>query len=392
MSNKNCVIFGAGALGLAFLGPELGGDYDLTYVDIPQKADLLGHMNSAGWYVFNETGPASRSERITGTRGIVVTEEQKVQTALATADLVFTAVGEPNLHKVAPTLAMAVSRRSEKDPLRVLCCENGLQIARKCRENIRKSLGADPGEALIVGDTVMGRMCKIVQPLQAHIEPVVPDADWAVCGEPFFGLPVRRAVMAGLDRPGEAFQVMSREEFSAQEDVKMLAHNGLHAFLSFLGTLKKAEYFCELTEDPLLMRMAARLLREESAPALLKKHGRALGRNFFYNYAPTILRRITCPGLHDPLSRGTRGGMRKLQPWERLVGSLRTVARQGIEPVMFATGIAAAILVGRRREETQMDFHSILTQHCDLDEESEAELIELCEKRRRWVADEVEPT
>jgi mannitol-1-phosphate 5-dehydrogenase len=384
------VVFGAGALGLAFLGPELSDDYDLTYVDIPDKAELLDHMNEEGWYDFNETGPASRSERITGVRGIIVTDEDAVQAALASADLVFTAVGEPNLHKVAPTLAEAVSGRAERNPLRVLCCENGLQIARKCRDNVRKSLGADPGDALIIGDTVMGRMCKIVRPLQAHMEPVTPASDWAVCGEPFFGLPVRRSVMAGLSDPGGAFQVMSREEFAAQEDVKMLAHNGLHAFLSYLGTLKNARYFCELTDNPLLMDMADRLLREESAPALLSKHGQALGRNFFYNYAPTILRRITCPGLHDPLSRGTRGAMRKLQPWERLVGSLRTVARQGIEPVMFATGIAAAILVARQREETQMDFHSILTQHCDLEEEEETDLIELCEKRRRWVADEFE--
>ena len=391
MSRKRCVVFGAGALGLGFLGPELAGEYDLTYVDIPEKETLLDHMSQAGWYIFNETGPASRPVRVSGVTGLKVNDGTAIQEAVGRADIVFTAVGEPNLHKLAPTLAEAVLRRNEDDPLRVLCCENGLRIAQKCRENVKNELDEEPGPSLVVGDTVMGRMCKIVEPPRTPMEPVCPNADWAVCGEPFFGLPVTDSIMDGIDHAGEAFEVMSPAEFCAQEDVKMLAHNGLHAFLAFLGTLLGAEYFCELTENRRLMQMAARLLREESAPALLRKHGSALGRNFFYNYCPTILRRITCPGLHDPLSRGARGAMRKLQPWERLVGSLRTVHRQGFEPIMFATGIAAGILVARRREETEMDFHAVLTQHCDLDEDDETELIDLCEKRRRWITEEFVP-
>ena len=39
----SCVVFGAGALGLGFIGPELSPNCRITYVDIAQKQDLLRH-------------------------------------------------------------------------------------------------------------------------------------------------------------------------------------------------------------------------------------------------------------------------------------------------------------------------------------------------------------
>jgi len=319
-------------------------------------------------------------------RGIEVTNHKAVAEALDDAELVFTAVGEPNLAKVAPTLAQAATRRTADNPLRVLCSENGLDIAKKLRHLIRDNLGGGPAGFVIVADTTMGRMCQVVSPVPKGAEPVASCLGWAVCAEPFFGIPTNARVLEGVKSAAPALQPMDDAEFDAQEDVKAWAHNGLHAFLAFLGELRGAQYFCDL--DAQVRAMAAEMLRDEVGEALLRKHGRALDRNFWFNYAPTILRRITCPGLHDAVARGSRDAMRKLQPWERLVCGVRGIAQQGIDPIVYATGLAAAVLIAIEREETALTFNEVLMQHCGFDKARDARLIKLARDRRTWLGRE----
>jgi mannitol-1-phosphate/altronate dehydrogenase len=227
----------------------------------------------------------------------------------------------------------------------------------------------------------MGRMCKIVQDPEPPIQPVGPGFGWAVVAEAYHGVPVEAHAVEGLEGLPPAIDPQTPEVFGASEDVKMLAHNGLHAVLGCLGWLRDAEYFDELRTDVEVMETAHRLLAEESAPALLSKHRPALDRNQMLNYCDWILRRVTCPVLHDPISRGVRGIMRKLQPWERLVYSVRTVAEQGGQPEAFAAGLAAAVMVARRTGETDMAFPTVLTDFCRFDPDSDADLISLIRAR-----------
>ncbi len=135
------------------------------------------------------------------------------------------------------------------------------------------------------------------------------------------------------------------------------------------------------------METARALLFEEAAPALLRRHAGVLDRNEVLNYCDWILRRTTCPVFRDVIARGVRGIVRKLQPWERLIYSLRTVAGQGIEPRAYATGVAAAVMIARRERETALSFGDVLTEHCGLEPEADAELLSLIESRRDALAE-----
>jgi hypothetical protein len=388
-AKTNCVIFGAGALGLGFLGPELTPDCRVTYLDIPAKADLLEHLTQAGSYVFNETGLSMRPVEVRGVNGRCLpdgTNSPEVKEALDAADIVFTAVGEPNLPQLALLLASAASRRAADRPLRVLCAENGVEIARNLQAAVEKQAGRPLGASLLTGDTVMGRMCKIVSGPQAPLRPPAPGLDWAVVAEPFFGIPVEQHAVEGLPKVPAAIEPQGPERFHASEDVKMLSHNGLHATLACIGYLKGVEFFDDLRGDPEAMEMGRCLLVDEAGAALLRKHGAALGRNEYLNYCDSILRRVTCPVLHDPIARGVRGIMRKLTPWERLVYSVRAVAAQGIEPAVFATGLAAGIIVAQRAGETTLSFNAVLAEHCRFDPVAEAQLVRLIEESRKALA------
>ncbi len=392
MSNDKleCVCFGAGALGLGFLGPELSPECRVTYVDVPAKASLLDHLHGGGDYAFNQTGLAMRAVRIPGADGLAIAEgtAARLRDLLDRAHIVFTAVGEPNLPRLAPAMAAAALGRTAAAPLRILCGENGVEIARTFREAVLREAGRDPGDALRVGDTVMGRMCKVVADPEPPVEPAAPGLDWAVVAEPFFGIPVEAHALAGLPRIPAALSPQNPARFSASEDVKMLSHNGLHATLGCLGYLRGALYFDELRADHELMALGQRLLLDEAGGALLKKHGDALGRNEYLNYSDSIPRRVTCPVFHDSVERGVRGIMRKLEPSERLVYSVRTVAAQGIKPEAFATGLAAAVIVAQRTGETELDFREVLTTHCAFDPDRDAGLLALVEARRAALSEE----
>ncbi len=384
-----CTVIGAGALGLGFLGPELAGECRLTYLDIPAKKSFLDRLSEEGHYVLNQTGLSVRAVSVGPARGLPFQEEPSsaVREALDGAELVFTAVGAANLPRLAPLLAAAAARRSAARPLRVLCGENGVDIALNLRRAVCRQARADPGEALLVGDTVMGRMCKTVQAPEAPLRPVAPGLDWAVVSEAYFGIPVTEQTLVGLAGIPSALLPQGEAEFRASEDTKMLAHNGLHALLACLGRLRRAKRFCDLREEAELMETARALLFEEAAPALLRRHAGVLDRNEVLNYCDWILRRTTCPVFRDVIARGVRGIVRKLQPWERLIYSLRTVAGQGIEPRAYATGVAAAVMIARRERETALSFGDVLTEHCGLEPEADAELLSLIESRRDALAE-----
>lgn len=382
-----CVVVGAGALGLGFLGPELTPGCDVTFLDIPEKLDLLGHLRSGGGYALNLTGLSLRPVQVHGVDGLCLGEHGgQIARAFHAADFVITAVGEPNLPKIAPTLAEAALRRDAERPLRILCAENGVEIAHGLRTSIEAAAECRLGAALRVGDTVMGRMCKVVAEPGPPTEPVVPGADWAIVAEPYHGIPVEEHVLGGLSGLPAAVQQQSPAPFSASEDIKMLCHNGLHAVLSCLGELRGAEFFDELRDDAELMELGHDLLLQEAAPALLRKHPSAMERNELLNYCDWILRRVTCSTFHDPIERGTRGIMRKLQPWERLVYSVRTVAELRGRPVSYAAGLAAAVIIARRTGQTELEFREVLTDFCGFSEDSDSQLIAMIESARGDIA------
>jgi len=386
----NCVVIGAGALGLGFLGPELAVDCRVTYLDVPAKAHLIARLGAAGHYVFNESGLSMRPVCVRDVDGLCTgADEGAVRDVLAGADLVFTAVGAANLPKLAPLLAAAAAERSSEGPLRVLCAENGVEIARNLRQSVESEAGAELGNRLLVGDTVMARMCRVEAELSdgtAAIHPVAPGLNWGVVAEPFFGIPVEAHVVAGLRRVPTAVRADPPDRFRAAEDVKMLAHNGLHIALACLGHLRGRELFCELRQDAEALEFGRRLLTEEAVPALLRKHGSVIDRNQLLNYCDSIIRRVTCPVFRDSIARGVRGLMRKLAPTERLVYSVRTVAEQGIEPRAFATGLAAAIRIARQEGETGLSFDEVLAVICGFDVEEEADLLTLIEEQGKQIA------
>ena len=301
------LIFGAGALALGFLGPELYKDWALTFIDIDAKKELLSHLKDNGKYTVNIAGPFQKAFEVTNVRGLNLNnppELKEIIQRFSSSKLIFTSVGAANLNSLVPifceglsscmefqkrdssaapqndkknvtlSTSASLSVHSAKSLIYILCCENGRDIAMKFHASLEVSLNRLLTSECRIGDTVMGRMCRIEPDIESnkYLEPVYEGADWAVVAEPFFGFPIKRGLIKEEKLFKSPFQLKEDNVFEALEDIKFFAHNGCHAFLGYIGFLKGYRYFGELKEDKDLMGLAYEMLFNETGKALITKH------------------------------------------------------------------------------------------------------------------------
>ena len=382
MGKKEVLVFGAGALGLGFLGPELHNSYSLTFVDREFKGEFLAYLGKKGEYRINLTTPGIEVVVIRGVEGLNLDdnrEREKTAKRIGQASLIFTAVGLSNLKGVASILAEGIEKRGErKEQLYILCCENGRDVPAKFKGFLKECMVNLPSWVKI-SEPVMGRMCRYEDKVKpwGNFEPVGRDFSWGIVAEPFYGIPVKRSLVPESTAVSHAFQVKEDDEFEALKERKILIHNGCHAFLAFLGHLKGYTYYCQLEEEKEILRLAEKMVNEEMIEGLLNRFGGILDRNNLKNYSFSVLRRIISPLFRDSISRGTRGSLEKLAPHERLIWGARFIWSAGFLPKIYCLGIAAAIKINQDEGRLAGSLEKILSQHCGLKQPQDAKLIQL---------------
>lgn len=335
------VCIGAGGLSLGFLGPELQADYDLTFLDIHFKADLIAEIARRGSYTTNVAGETV--ERVTvnnvNTHRLDLPEhDAAIREDIARARIFFTAVGIRNLDGALSHLCERLAGRREN--LYILCAENGEDVAESWR-------GKTP-DNIHICETVMGRMCRIEDHAEPTYAAVEPGFEWGVVGEALFDMPLEDRYRDAEVFHSKAFLFCSTAEFHARDRVKLFAHNGLHFFIGAHGRLRGAERFSDLAADPEMTGAAKELLEKELAPALWKDCGEAIGRAAFDEYMARLPGRIFSKTLADNISRGVRGIETKFLPNERVMGGLKLLLKNGVKPNRYCDLIAAGLEVARR--------------------------------------------
>ena len=102
----------------------------------------------------------------------------------------------------------------------------------------------------------------------------------------------------------------------------------------------------EAAGNPVLMQLARDAFLLESGEALCRKyHGLdpLFTPDGFKAYVDDLLVRMTNPFLKDAVERVTRDTRRKLGWDDRLIGTIRLVMAQGLQPERYARGAATAV-------------------------------------------------
>ena len=198
-------------------------------------------------------------------------------------------------------------------------------------------------------NTVIGKMSGVVaDPTQTQAQgliPVTPQAQQAFLVESFNQILISQIQ---LDQPFfRGFDIfVEKADLLPFEETKLYGHNAVHALAAYVGAMLGLEVIAKLRAFPEIATFLRDALIKEAGAALIQKY-RGLDPLFseagFHDYADDLLERMMNPYLMDTVQRVGRDPARKLGWNDRLIGAMRLALSQGIKPVRFAFGAAAAL-------------------------------------------------
>ena len=344
------VVFGAGAVGVGFMGDLLqqSGARTIFYEVNSAVAQSLARQ---GRYTISKAD----LERVTplevgGVTALDGTDPQsrpRLAEALAGADLALTSVGARALPLIGALLAeVSADRPRPSRPLHVLCCENHRDAAGLLAESLTAGLGPEEASARFACvNTVVARMCQLLPPAERNLPPLTPDLEQAVLVEAYEPFPVDAGALRGPAPALAHLEAVPGDRFPAYEHRKLYAHNGVHALLAVLGQRRGYEFFHQAGTDPELDRLGRQALWEEVGAALVRAHPQVFSEADFDAFARDLYARLVNPVFGDSVERGVRGSLRMIRPEDgRLSTAALFVAQQGRAPQALCRGVAAVLL------------------------------------------------
>ncbi|GDY11478.1 hypothetical protein LBMAG53_03550 [Planctomycetota bacterium] len=135
-SRPTLIQFGAGNIGRGFIAPVFcAAGWRVVFVDLAQA--VVAELNQRGTYtVFEVDNAGERPVAVGPVSAIDGRDLEAVAAAVASADLVATAVGLAAMPHLGRPIAEGLRRRDPQRPLDVLVCENGLSATADLRRAV----------------------------------------------------------------------------------------------------------------------------------------------------------------------------------------------------------------------------------------------------------------
>lgn len=333
---KQAVHFGAGNIGRGFLGQLYSqSGWETVYVDV--VPEVIERLNRDGGFNIHVVGPGERTLRVENVSAVDGRDPEAVAAAVASADLLSTAVGVGALPHIVPPLARGLERRARAGaPVDLVICENLLDAAAWLRERLLAAVRPPARDfvAARVGlvETSVGRMIPVVTPEQRAAEPL------GVWVEAFDTLPVSRPAFVTGVPAIRGFRPV--ETIHAYEERKLFCHNCMHCLASYFGYREGHTYVWEAVADPAL-RARVRAGGWEAGRALVERHGFSPAE--YEAHIEDLLTRFGNRALGDTIARVGGDPLRKLGRRDRLVGAALAALEHGITPETIADGVVAGL-------------------------------------------------
>ncbi|HEY3409427.1 MAG TPA: mannitol-1-phosphate 5-dehydrogenase [Propionicimonas sp.] len=324
------VHFGAGNIGRGFVGLLLhNAGYDLVFADVADA--LIQRLKDADSYVVHEVGENPRTHEVRGFSALnSATEAEALTAAIASADIVTTAVGAHILKFVAPAIAAGVAARPAGSPrLAVMACENAINGTDILAGEVRKAyIGDDLDSRVIFANTAVDRIVPNQDP-NAGLDVTVENFyEWAIETPPFGE--------AHPEIPGVTW-VPDLEPYIER---KLFTVNTGHATSAWFGYAAGIEKISDALADPgVAAKVAAVLI--ETASLIVAKHG--VSAETQAAYVEKILKRFANPYLPDTTLRVGRAPLRKLSRNERFVSPASQLAERGMGRAALVEAMGAGL-------------------------------------------------
>ncbi len=327
--------FGAGNIGRGFIGKILAdAGWAVTFADV--NATLVELIRTNGRYPVDIVGDGSRREEVTGVTAISSIGDEIVA-AIASADLVTTAVGPAILPRIAPTIARGLEARlaaGNHAPLNIIACENTIRGTTQLRDAV---LAALPAEVAAVVTAEVGFADSAVDRIVPPAPPVEGEP-LAVTVEEFSEWIVDRTQLKGWthDVPGMELT----DDLMAFVERKLFTLNTGHAITAYLGFKAGLPTIRDAIGNDAI-RAVVKAAMEESGAVLIRRYGFDPAKHAAY--IEKILGRFANPHIVDDVQRVGREPLRKLGKGDRLIRPLLGTLEYGLPHANLVRGIAAAL-------------------------------------------------
>ena len=349
---KNAVHFGAGNIGRGFIGDILSkNNVAITFVDVNERViDELNKRHSYEIEVAEEGQPHIVVKNVSGVNNAKNPDE--VIKAIASADIITTAIGPNILPFIAELIAKGIEARKaagNNTPIDVLACENMIGGSQYLYQEVKKYLSAD---SLAFAEQYVGfpnaAVDRIV-PAQTHEDPlfvvVEPFNEWVVetsrMKNPTFKL-------TGVHYEKDLEPFIERKLFSV---------NSGHATSAYTGAFYGAKTILEALKDDRVKAQVEAVLGEIRSLLIAKWN---FDEQALIDYHKIIISRFENPFIVDDVNRVARTPIRKLGYDERFIRPIRELKERQLSYQNLLKTIAFVFNYNDSNDEQSVQLQKLL--------------------------------
>lgn len=349
---KNAVHFGAGNIGRGFIGDILSkNNVAITFVDVNERViDELNKRHSYEIEVAEEGQPHIVVKNVSGVNDAKNPDE--VIKAIASADIITTAIGPNILPFIAELIAKGIEARKaagNNTPIDVLACENMIGGSQYLYQEVKKYLSAD---SLAFAEQYVGfpnaAVDRIV-PAQTHEDPlfvvVEPFNEWVVetsrMKNPTFKL-------TGVHYEKDLEPFIERKLFSV---------NSGHATSAYTGAFYGAKTILEALKDDRVKAQVEAVLGEIRSLLIAKWN---FDEQALIDYHKIIISRFENPFIVDDVNRVARTPIRKLGYDERFIRPIRELKERQLSYQNLLKTIAFVFNYNDSNDEQSVQLQELL--------------------------------
>ncbi len=357
------VMYGGGNIGRGFIGALLSNSgYEVVFVDVVD--DVINTLNREHTYPIRIIkGDTHEDIDVKNVSAVDGKDPVAVAEAIASADIMATAVGVNVLKFIIPNIVAGLRLRKERNlpPFNIIICENLMDANKVIEGMIKEKFTEEEKEwfdkNIGLVEASIGRMVPI------QTEEMKDGNPLRVCVENYGYLPVDKEAFKG-EIP-EIKNMVPFEPFDFYLKRKLYVHNMGHAICAYLGDLLGVEYIYESIDHDEVY-IIVRGAMEESARALSKRYGVPLEDILLH--VTDLLNRFTNAALRDTCKRVGNDPTRKLSPKDRLIGSSSLALEMGVTPAYIAIGAAAGLFRYMNEvEDKTITADAVIEIVCELD-------------------------
>ncbi len=330
---KKAIQLGAGNIGRGFIGGLLEqAGYHVLFADV--NDEIINKINEDRCYTIHVKDEICSEEKICNISALNSNDE-KLISEIASADIVTTAVGLTILKFIAPTIAKGIETRlasKNESYLNIIACENAVRGSTTLKELVYEHL-SDEAKAFAV---------KFIGFPDCSVDRIVPP----VRSDNFIDVVVENYFEWNVEKGGFKGEIPEIVGMNLAEDLmpyierKLFTLNTGHAITSYLGYLNGYKTVEESIKDEAIC-IAVKFAMQESGYGLIKKYD--FDSQEHMKYIDKILARFRNKYLNDDVNRVGREPLRKLSATDRLVKPLLTAYGYGYPVEYLIKGIAAAL-------------------------------------------------